>query len=292
MSRWFDEALHDGYALRLRAETVLCERDTGHQRLAIFETELFGRALMLDDIVQTTERDEFIYHEMIVHVPLLAHGAARRVLVIGGGDGGAIEEILKHRSVEHVRLVELDAQVIAASREYLRAICGDAFDDPRLALTIGDGAAHLAGCAERYDVIIVDSTDPVGPGAALFTPAFYADCKRCLAPGGILVTQSGVTFVQGPVLRNTLAGLRRHFADVTCYLATVPTYIGGPMAFGWASDDPTHAPTPAAELARRLAGAVLDTRYYAPTVHRAAFTLPAYVTDLLESDDFESGDSI
>ena len=112
MSRWFDEALHDGYALRLRAETVLCERDTGHQRLAVFETALFGRALMLDDIVQTTERDEFIYHEMIVHVPLLAHGAARRVLVIGGGDGGAIEEILKHRAVEHVRLVELDAELI------------------------------------------------------------------------------------------------------------------------------------------------------------------------------------
>ena len=280
MSRWFDEALHDGYALRLRAETVLCERDTGHQRLAVFETALFGRALMLDDIVQTTERDEFIYHEMIVHVPLLAHGAARRVLVIGGGDGGAIEEILKHRAVEHVRLVELDAEVIAASRKYLPSICGEAFDDPRLALTIGDGAAHLARCADRYDVIIVDSTDPVGPGVALFTPAFYADCKRCLAPGGILVTQAGVPFVQGPVLRDTLAGLTRNFAEANCYLAAVPTYIGGPIAFGWASDDPALARPPTAELARRLAHAALDTRYYTPKVHGAAFALPPYVTAL------------
>ena len=280
MSRWFDEALHDGYALRLRAETVLCERDTGHQRLAVFETALFGRALMLDDIVQTTERDEFIYHEMIVHVPLLAHGAARRVLVIGGGDGGAIEEILKHRAVEHVRLVELDAEVIAASRKYLPSICGEAFDDPRLALTLGDGAAHLAECSDRYDVIIVDSTDPVGPGVALFTPAFYADCKRCLAPGGIVVTQSGVPFVQGPVLRDSLAGLSRHFADVTCYLATVPTYIGGPMAFGWGSDDSTPAGTPAATLSDRLADAAIQTRYYTPEVHHAAFSLPAYVAAL------------
>ena len=282
MSRWFDEALHDGYALRLRAEAVLAERDTAHQRLAVIETTLFGRALMLDDIVQTTERDEFIYHEMIVHVPLLAHGAARRVLVIGGGDGGAIEEILKHRSVEHVRLVELDAEVISASRQYLGSICADAFDDPRLSLTLGDGAAFVTACMERFDVIVVDSTDPVGPGAALFSPAFYAACKRCLVPGGILVTQSGVPFVQRPVLRDTLAALTRHFVDATCYLATVPTYVGGPMAFGWASDDPALARTPAATLRRRLAEADVDTGYYTPDVHRAAFVLPGYIDALAD----------
>ena len=277
MTRWFDEILHDGYALRLGANAVLCERDTGHQQLAIFETALFGRALMLDNIVQTTERDEFIYHEMIIHVPLLALGAARRVLVIGGGDGGAIEEVLKHRTVEHVRLVELDAEVVKACREYLPSICGDAFDDARLSLTIGDGLAFVSESAERFDVIVVDSTDPVGPGVALFSPTFYAACKRCLTPGGILVTQAGVPFVQGSVLRDTLSGLRRHFAAATCYLATVPTYIGGPMAFGWASDDPTLANVPAALLADRLGEAAIETRYYTPTVHRAAFALPAYV---------------
>jgi spermidine synthase len=198
-------------------------------------------------------------------------------LVIGGGDGGAIEEIMKHRTVEHVRLVELDAEVIAAAREYLPSVCGDAFDDPRLSLTIGDGAAHLARSADRYDVIIVDSTDPIGPGVALFTPSFYQACKRCLAPGGILVTQSGVTFVQGPVLRDTLRGLGGHFAEATCYLATIPAYIGGPMAFGWASDDPALSRTPSAELARRLDQAAIETRYYTPEVHRAAFALPAYL---------------
>ena len=282
MMRWFDEVLHDGYALHLRADSVLCERDTGHQRLAIFETALFGRALMLDDIVQTTERDEFVYHEMIVHVPLLAHGAARRVLVIGGGDGGAIEEVLKHRAIDHVRLVELDAGVVEACREYLPSICGDAFDDARLSLTIGDGAEFVSDSAERFDVIIVDSTDPVGPGMALFRPAFYAACKRCLAPGGIVVTQAGVPFLQGPVLRDTLAGLSRHFAAATCYLATVPTYIGGPMAFGWASDDPALTDVPAALLADRQREAAIETRYYTPAVHRAAFALPDYVRSICE----------
>ena len=277
MTRWFLEDLHDGFALRLRADTVLFERDTGHQRLSVFETALFGRALALDDILQTTEGDEFIYHEMLAHVPLLAHGSARRVLVIGGGDGGAIEEVLKHRGVEHVRMVEIDAEVIAASRRYLPSICGAAFDDARLALTIGDGAAFVKTCAERYDVIIVDSTDPVGPGVALFGADFYAACKRCLAPGGVLATQAGVPFVQAPVLSDTLAGLKRHFADATCYLATIPTYIGGPMAFGWASDDAALARTPAAELGLRLREAAILTRYYTPEVHRAAFALPGYV---------------
>ena len=274
MTRWFHEDLHDGFALRLRADAMLVERDTKVQRLCLFETALFGRALALDDIVQTTEGDEFIYHEMLVHVPLLAHGAARRVLVIGGGDGGAIEEVLKHRAVEHVRMVEIDAEVIAASREYLPSICGQAFEDTRLTLTIGDGSAYVSACTERYDVIIVDSTDPVGPGVALFGADFYQACKRCLAPGGVLATQAGVPFVQAPVLRDTLAGLRSHFTEATCYLATIPTYVGGPMAFGWASDDAALARTPVADLGRRLGQAAIPTRYYTPEVHRAAFALP------------------
>ena len=138
----------------------------------------------------------------------------------------------------------------------------------------------MSESAECFDVIIVDSTDPVGPGVALFSPAFYAACKRCLAPGGIVVTQAGVPFVQGPVLRDTLAGLGRHFSAVTCYLATVPTYIGGPMTFGWASDNPALTRVLAAALADRLAEAAIETRYYTPEVHRAAFTLPPYVAAL------------
>ncbi len=232
-------------------------------------------------MLQTTERDEFIYHEMLTHLPILAHGRVRKVLIIGGGDGGMLEEALKHRAVERVTLVEIDPGVIELSKQFLRSICGDAFDDPRCELVIADGAAFVAGCEERYDLVIIDSTDPIGPGEALFTEGFYGGCKRALAPGGILVTQNGVPFVQGGELRNSMASLRRLFADATCYLATVPTYVGGPMAFGWASDEPRHRDTPAAVLRARFEAAAIATRCYTPELHQTAFALPRYVADLI-----------
>jgi len=279
--RWIDETLHPNFRTSFHAARVLHEERFENQHLVLFENEIFGRMLVLDGAIQTTEKDEFIYHEMLTHVPILAHGAARRVLIIGGGDGGMLEEALKHRAVERVVMVEIDPSVIAFSKRHLASICRDAFDDPRAQIVIADGARFVAETPERFDVVIVDSTDPVGPGAVLFTEAFYRGCHRVLTPGGVLVTQNGVPFLQGDELVASVASFRRLFRDGSCYMATIPTYTGGPMAFGWASDDPTLRRIAPTTLAERFRAAALDTRYYTPEVHAAAFALPRYVADLI-----------
>jgi spermidine synthase len=273
---WSVEPLHADYALALREERVIFDSETEHQRIRLFENARFGRVLTLDDVVQTTEGDEFVYHEMLAHVPIFAHGAARRVLIVGGGDGGMAREVLRHASVEHVTMVEIDRGVVDFCREHLPALSAGAFDDPRLELVIADAAAYVRERPERFDVIISDSTDPVGPGEALFTESFYARAKDRLAPGGILVTQNGVPFLQGDELRATMAAFRALFADPACYLATVPTYAGGPMAFGWGTDGEARA-TPLEVLEGRFAAAGIATRHYSPAVHAAAFALPPWV---------------
>jgi spermidine synthase len=281
VSRWRVEQLHADFQLGLKADRVLYDSETEHQRIVLFENASFGRVLTLDSVVQTTEADEFIYHEMLAHLPLFAHGAARKVLIVGGGDGGMLEEVLKHRGVEKVTQVEIDAGVIEFSKQYLRSICKDAYDDPRLDLVIGDGADFVTNCAERYDVAIVDSSDPVGPGEVLFTDTFYGKAKNCLAPGGILVTQNGVPFLQGDELTNTLRAFKALFTDAACYLATVPSYAGGPMAFGWGCDDAAKRHVSLAALEQRYKESGIATRYYNPAVHQAAFALPNYITEVI-----------
>ncbi len=281
MSRWVVETLHADFQQGLKADRILFDSETDHQRLVLFENATFGRVLTLDDVVQTTEKDEFIYHEMLAHLPLLAHGAAKKVLIVGGGDGGMLEEVLKHPGIEKVTQVEIDAGVVDFSKQYLSSICKDAYDDPRLDLVIADGVDFVANCAERYDIAIVDSTDPVGPGEVLFTNTFYGKARNCLAPGGILVTQNGVPFLQGEELTNTLRAFKALFADAACYLATVPTYAGGPMAFGWGSDDPAKRQVSLETLEQRYQASGIATRYYNPAVHLGAFALPNYVADLI-----------
>lgn len=281
MSRWVVETLHADFQQGLKADRILFDSETDHQRLVLFENATFGRVLTLDDVVQTTEKDEFIYHEMLAHLPLLAHGAAKKVLIVGGGDGGMLEEVLKHPGIEKVTQVEIDAGVVDFSKQYLSSICKDAYDDPRLDLVIADGVDFVANCAERYDIAIVDSTDPVGPGEVLFTNTFYGKARNCLAPGGILVTQNGVPFLQGEELTNTLRAFKALFADAACYLATVPTYAGGPMAFGWGSDDPAKRQVSLETLEQRYKASGIATRYYNPAVHLGAFALPNYVADLI-----------
>jgi len=277
---WFDEALDAGYRVGLAVEETLFQRETGHQSLKVCRTRGFGRILVLDGIIQTAERDEFIYHEMLAHVPILAHGAAREVCIIGGGDGGMLREVLRHRKLR-ATMVEIDSSVVEICREFLPGHSAGAFDDPRAELVFADGARFVAETDRRFDVIIVDSTDPVGPGAALFADPFYAACRRCLKPGGILVTQNGVPMFQESELVNTLRSCTRHFADVGCYLAAVPSYWGGVMAFGWACDDPARRDVSEGTLHERFDAAGLDTRYYTPAVHKAAFALPAYLGEIV-----------
>jgi spermidine synthase len=280
MTGWSVERLHDDHAQALRVDRLHYDSATQHQRIRVFENPTFGRVMTLDGVVQVTEADNFVYHEMLTHVPILAHGAARRVLIIGGGDGGMAREALKHASVAHVTMVEIDAGVVAFCREYLPDISAGAFDDPRLDLVIADGADFMAQDTSAYDVIIVDSTDPVGPGEVLFTDSFYGHAKARLAPGGILVTQNGVPFLQGEELTNTMRAFRSLFADATCYLATVPTYAGGPMAFGWGTDGDARQ-TQVATLRARFAASGIATDYYTPEVHGAAFALPPYISRLI-----------
>ena len=277
---WSIEGLHGDVAQALRMDRVLYDSESAHQRIRVFENPTFGRVMTLDDVVQVTERDNFIYHEMLTHVPILAHGAVRRVLIIGGGDGGMAREVLKHAGVERVSMVEIDESVVDFSKLYLPMISAGAFDDPRLDVVIADGADFVAETSERFDVVIVDSTDPVGPGEVLFTDGFYGRAKRCLADGGILVTQNGVPFLQGDELAGTMRAFRALFVDRTCYRATVPTYAGGPMAFGWGTDGAARA-VPVDTLRARFDAAGIETGYYTPEVHAAAFALPPYVARLV-----------
>mgnify|MGYP001335987528 CR=1 FL=1 len=277
---WTVEKLHDHHAQALRESRVFYDSETEHQRLRVFENGTFGRVLTLDDVVQTTEGDNFIYHEMLTHVPILAHGAAKRVCIIGGGDGGMAREVLKHASVEHVTMVEIDAGVVEFSKEYLPQLSQGAFDDARLNLVIADGAQFIRETEGGFDVIIVDSTDPVGPGEVLFTDTFYGHAKRALSEGGILVTQNGVPFLQGEELTNTMRAFKALFSDATCYLATVPTYAGGPMAFGWGTDSAARD-VALGDLKKRFEISGLTPDYYTPEVHKAAFALPGYVAKLM-----------
>jgi spermidine synthase len=281
---WLHETLYPAWGQRFRVTRELARVRSEFQDIAVVETESHGRVLVLDGVIQITEADEFAYQEMITHVPLLAHGDARRVLIIGAGDGGVLRRVLQHRGVEAAVMVEIDAEVIRLCRAHMPAIGGDAWHDPRAQVIVGDGIAHVRdAAAASYDVVIVDSTDPAGPGEVLFTDAFYADCARILTPRGILVNQCGVPFMQGDELRETSERRRRVFTDVSAYVAAVPTYVGGFMTLGWSGREAGQRALPTAEIERRAtaAGVLGTTRYWSPAVHAASFALPPYIADLL-----------
>lgn len=267
---WLEDPDGTGVCQALEVRVIHAER-TPFQHLAILEHPWLGRVLALDGVVQTTQADEFVYHEMLAHVPLLGSAACERgdgaaVLVIGGGDGGTLREVLRHPWVRKVVMVEIDERVVAVCREHL-GIHGD-YGDPRVELIIGDGTTFVAEPARRaaFDVILVDSTDPGGPSEPLFGEAFTANARECLRPGGVLARQMGVPFYQ-PFLREAHGLLRSVFGNAEIYRAAVPTYIGGDMAFLVATEDGSTCAAPR----RRFSG-----RYYSPEVHRAAFAVPPY----------------
>jgi len=281
MTDWFTETLHAEISQHLRIDRVVYRDQTRFQDLIIFENARFGRVLALDGAVQTTTADEFTYHEMIAHVPILAHGNARQVLIIGGGDGGVLRRCLEHPGVERVTMVEIDRSVVDLSTEYLPEISAGAFEHAKTDLIIADGARFVAETARRFDVIIVDSTDPIGPGAVLFTQRFYADCRRCLNPGGVIVTQNGVPMLQPQEFSDTFSRLSPLFDDAAFYTVTVPTYIGGHLALGWASDDASLRRHTVETIRSRFEPAKIKARYYTPEVHVGAFAVPQYFHDLL-----------
>ena len=278
---WYREGLYDHWQQSFRITQDLFRSSGDLQDICLFETPGFGRVLTLDGVIQLTTGDEFIYHEMLAHVPVYAHGRVQSVCVVGGGDGGMLRELLKHRSIRRAVLVEIDGQVVEFCRTHLPTVSDGAFDDPRTEIVIADGIAFMRDTAEKFDLIVIDSTDPSGPGEVLFTESFYRDCAKALTAGGILVNQNGVPFLQAEEIPDTYNRRRPHFADVGFYLAAVPTYVGGFMALGWASQDAALRQVPAPTVVARFQAAPVATRYYTPELHTASFCLPAYVRDLI-----------
>jgi spermidine synthase len=278
--RWIAETLFDdlGFRMTFQVDKVLYELQTEHQHLVLFEHPFFGKMLMLDGATQITKKDEFIYQEMMSHVPLFAHGNAREVLIIGGGDCGIAEEVLKHKTVKRLTQVEIDPAVVEFSKEHFPEFTKPVFADKRFESVIDDGMKYVARTDRRFDAIIVDSTDPQGPGKVLFSAKFYAACKRCLNKGGVMVTQNGVPIFQPAELVSSVSKFRKLFADGGCYVAAIPTYVGGHMTMGWATGNKSLRRTPVKTIAARYRKAgSFSTKYWTPDVHVAAFALPRFI---------------
>ena len=273
--RYFEEKVGEASTFRLRVDRVLVQEQTEFQRIAIFENADYGKVLVLDGVIQCTTRDESIYHEMLVHPALTTRSAADgplNVAVVGGADGGCLRELLKHAHVGRVTLVDIDRRVIELCRQYLPELSEGAFDQPKVTVACGDGAAWVRTCAP-VDLLIIDSSDDDGDAqnSSLFTPAFYASLPRALTRSGVVVKQSGCSLTQRGVAVRTLEQYARAgFANCGVYRQNVPTYVGGEMMFAWATNG--EALSEADVLADRLRG--LETTHYHAGVHIAAFALP------------------
>ena len=281
---WVNETLYAEWGQRFLVKRELARVKSDFQDIMVFESHTHGRVMLLDGVVQITEMDEFVYQEMIAHVPLLAHGDAKRVLIIGAGDGGVLKRVLQHRNVERAVMVEIDGEVMRLAKEFMPAIAGDAWTDPRAEVITGDGIDYVRQAeAGSFDVVIVDSTDPIGVGEVLFTDEFYHNAARLLSADGLIVNQCGVPFMQADELRETSLRRGKFFADISAYVAAVPTYVGGFMTLGWSAKTKGLRDVPVAEIRRRAeaAGIAGLTRYWTPEIHAGCFNLPPYIAENL-----------
>ena len=262
--------------LALKIDKVLLHKKTKYQELHVVESGPLGRVLLLDGAIQLTTWDEPAYHEMMAHVPLLSHPDPKRVLIIGGGDGGALREVLRHPGVEQCDLCEIDGEVIQAAKQFMPQVAS-AFDHPKARVRVGDGLSFIKDAQTTYDVILVDSSDPEGPALGLFGPQFYSDAYRALKPGGMVVSQAESCNFYGPMLKDMFGFMKGLFPLTLFYLVMVPTYIGGSIGFALNSlgPDPMTGPHPG-HLAK-----LGDLKYYTPALHRAAFALPAHYAEFL-----------
>lgn len=277
-TRRFHESPASGIEQAYEGELLHAE-DSAFQHIEVYEHPAFGRMLVLDGAVQTSERDEFCYHEMLVHLPLLCHANPRRVLVIGGGDGGTLRHVLMHGTNAAV-MCEIDEAVVRVSREHLPALAGRSFDDARTKLVIDDGAAFVARCKDAFDAIIVDSTDPFGAAEVLFGNDFYESCKTALRAGGVIVSQTGSPYYQPDEFRRAVANMSSVFATVEPYIGFVPTYPGVVWSYTVATDGTPVSASPADEIRSRLETRGVATRLYTPELHRGIFALPSFVRTL------------
>ncbi|NSL52987.1 polyamine aminopropyltransferase [Calidifontibacillus erzurumensis] len=273
MELWFTEKQTEHFGITARIKQTLHTEQTEFQKLDMIETVEFGNMLVLDGMVMTTKKDEFVYHEMVAHVPLFTHPNPENVLVVGGGDGGVIREILKHPSVKKATLVEIDGKVIEYSKKYLPEIAGE-LDNPRVEVIVGDGFMHIAQAENEYDVIMVDSTEPVGPAVNLFTKGFYAGIAKALKEDGLFVAQTDNPWFKADLIRSVQRDVKEIFPIVKLYTANIPTYPSGMWTFTLGSKkyDPLKV-----EDSRFHE---IDTKYYTKELHKAAFVLPRFVEEL------------
>ncbi|HET9905398.1 MAG TPA: polyamine aminopropyltransferase [Anaerolineales bacterium] len=269
MSIWFTEELHPYYRKGIRIKRVLADEQTQYQHLQFVETEFFGNAMILDGIIQMTERDNMGYHEMIVHVPMLAVGQPKRVLIVGGGDGGSLQQVLRYPSVGEVVVCELDQRVVDLSREHFTAAFGDPWMDPRAKLLVRDAFGFLEENPGQYDVIISDTTDPIGMAERLFSNEFYQLIVRALVPGGAAATQCEQPFFDSELIKEIYKSAKELTKNPAYYYANIPTYPGGGIGFMYVSDTPwtngLKSPYPPGE-----------NKYLNPEIHQAAFALPEF----------------
>lgn len=275
MSNWYIEELAGHWRQGLPVRECLVDEKSPYQHIQLFDTVEFGKMLVLDGKVQCTELDECSYHEMLAHLPLLTHPAPGRVVVVGGGDGGTMREVLKHSSVRHATLLEIDEQVIEVCRRWLPGLAKGLQPSPRLQVVTEDAALAIAR-VEPQDVVLVDSSDPEGPSEVLFTRAFFQSMQRALQPDGILALQAGSPYFFRRQIAETRRLLEELFPVVRPYLVSVPTYPGGTWCMLLAAQSEDHDPLRLSpeQLQSRIADRRLSTRYYSPAVHHASLAWP------------------
>jgi len=276
---WCSEIMDGTYGQTWRVTRHLVDESTPFQKLDVIENDFYGKILLLDGCMMLTERDEFVYHEMITHIPLLAHPRPERVLVIGGGDGGTIREVVRHPEVKEAVLCEIDGRVIEVCREHFpRRTAG--LDDPRVRVVVADGIPYIEERPGYFDLILIDSTDPVGPALGLFRREFYAKVRQALRPGGIMVNQAETPFLHGgQVVREIAAEQRASFGHVAYYWACIHTYPNALWLFGFCSDTPYDRTVFDRARAARIAA---GCRYFTPELQQASFALPGFVRELVQ----------
>lgn len=279
MDLWFSEFHTPHVKLSIQVEKQLCSKQSEFQKIDVFETAEFGRMMTLDGYVMVTEKDEFIYHEMIVHVPMQVHKKAENILVIGGGDGGTVRELLKYENIKNIDLVEIDEDVVNISKEYLPTM-GSFLENEKVKIYIQDGLKYIRKCENKYDLIIVDSTDPFGPGEGLFTKEFYGNCYKALKEDGIMVNQHESPFYDEDAYAMQRAHSRivKSFPIARVYQAHIPSYPSGHWLFGFASKK--YSPIKDFDK-KKFKESNIETRYYNGNLHIASFALPNYVEELM-----------
>lgn len=272
---WFTEKQTENFGITIKINKTLHTEQTDFQKLEMVETEEFGNMLLLDGMVMTSKVDEFVYHEMVAHPVLNTHPNPKTVLVVGGGDGGVIREILKHEKVEKAVLVEIDGKVIEYSKKYLPEIAGE-LDNPRVEVKVDDGFMHIIKSKDLYDVIMVDSTEPVGPAAPLFERGFYQGIYEALKEDGIFVAQTDNPWFKADLIQKVNKDVREIFPITRTYIANIPTYPSGMWTFTLGSKK--YDPVAVKEEDIKD----LPTKYYSPELHQACFKLPKFVKAMIE----------